>query len=32
MNGLNLRRTPSPKEQLQPLVHEGFNHCRDCNR
>lgn len=31
MDGLNSRRAPSPKEQLQPLVHEGFNHCRDCN-
>ena len=32
MDGLNLRRTPLPKEQFQPLVREGLNHCADCNR
>lgn len=32
MSRLNPRGAPSPKEQLQPLVRKGFNHCCDCNR
>lgn len=32
MDRLNPRGASPPKEHLQPLVRERFNHCCNCNR